>query len=344
MPSKTWKSTYRAALQQRTWIEYPEGHPLHGTPPPNWSQPSVTNSTNDNIVLKGTSPGDWKSRIRNGFSAHSDLWADTYNEYSAVNDGYVSSMRQQTSGSGLGQVRVDEMRGCLVNYANIGPINPVQTISTVQNRVKQAIVGQIRSACTSLQGMVCAGEMGETVGLINGSARAIDRRTRTYLGQVQKQARVWRSLRRSASEKLDWISKRWLEYSYGVKPLISDVKDGANALARIMNYRLPRVKVRYASESSENEEPLTVNRGFGTIDLKIRVHRSFRYAYRIYGECGIQPHSPSQFASNPVLDEAGIRLDEFFPTLWELIPYSFLVDYFTNIGAMIDAASLNSQS
>jgi hypothetical protein len=344
MPTKTWRSTFRAGIQRRSWIEYPMGHPQHGTAPPSWSDGGVASSFNSNQVLTGTSPQPWKQRIRQGFSAHSDMYGDTYNEHSIRNDGFVSCQRLQTGGAGLGQVRNDELRGCLPFYGNVGPKDPLQTIETVRNQVKMTVVSQVRAACTSLQGMVALGEMGQTLNLINGSARGIDRKTRDYLGSVGRQARVWRSLRRSAADKLDWISKRWLEYSYGVKPLINDVKSGANALARIMNYRTPRVPIRAFSESSQNEEPFVVDRSFGMIVLKTKVHHSMTYSYRIYGSCGLQPHSPSQFARNPVLDEAGIRLDEFFPTLWELIPYSFLVDYFSNIGAMIDAASLNTST
>lgn len=35
----------------------------------------------------------------------------------------------------------------------------------------------------------------------------------------------------------------------------------------------------------------------------------------------------------------GLDLSSFAPTVWEVIPYSFVADYFTNIGDMIDAAS-----
>jgi hypothetical protein len=37
----------------------------------------------------------------------------------------------------------------------------------------------------------------------------------------------------------------------------------------------------------------------------------------------------------------GLDLSSFVPTVWELIPYSFLVDYFANIDDIISAATLN---
>ena len=38
----------------------------------------------------------------------------------------------------------------------------------------------------------------------------------------------------------------------------------------------------------------------------------------------------------------GLSAWEFVPTLWELIPYSFLVDYFTNVGGIIASWSYRS--
>jgi hypothetical protein len=40
----------------------------------------------------------------------------------------------------------------------------------------------------------------------------------------------------------------------------------------------------------------------------------------------------------------GFDVSNWLPTVWELIPYSFLVDYFVNIGEIVSAATLNSSS
>lgn len=37
----------------------------------------------------------------------------------------------------------------------------------------------------------------------------------------------------------------------------------------------------------------------------------------------------------------GIMPSQFLPTVWELIPYSWLVDYFTNMGDIVAAACRN---
>jgi hypothetical protein len=39
-----------------------------------------------------------------------------------------------------------------------------------------------------------------------------------------------------------------------------------------------------------------------------------------------------------------LRLEDFVPTVWELIPYSFVADYFTNIGDIISAFSYGNMN
>ncbi len=58
---------------------------------------------------------------------------------------------------------------------------------------------------------------------------------------------------------------------------------------------------------------------------------------KLYGAIGLEELG----SIPPFRQNFGLTLDEFIPTVWELIPYSFLVDYVTNIGAIIDGYSLN---
>jgi len=48
---------------------------------------------------------------------------------------------------------------------------------------------------------------------------------------------------------------------------------------------------------------------------------------------------------NPLVEDMktfGFRPEEFVPTAWELIPYSFVVDYFTNVNDIINAWAYRS--
>jgi hypothetical protein len=40
----------------------------------------------------------------------------------------------------------------------------------------------------------------------------------------------------------------------------------------------------------------------------------------------------------------GLSPEEFVPTVWELLPWSFLVDYFTNIGDILEAGATDTST
>jgi hypothetical protein len=208
-------------------------------------------------------------------------------------------------------------------------------ISSVKNSVIQAVVRQIRQAQTSLRGMVAAGEMGENLRMMKSRSRALHGGMYNYLNSVKKLGRA--AVRLRPRQLLGNIQNLWLEYSFGWAPLVSDISDGAKALSRITTYREPRVLVRYAKESAEITSQTSSTIQHGPLLLKnVRALRS-RYGCKIYGAVSATP-----VGAVPVLDEFGFTFNEWLPTLWELTPYSFLVDYFSNVGAVIDAYSLNS--
>lgn len=130
------------------------------------------------------------------------------------------------------------------------------------------------------------------------------------------------------------VRDTWLEYQYGWGPLMSDVKSGAEALARYgQKLRYPgQYLVSRGNVDSNLDEVLTTN-------LSTNNGCSFRYNKLAWSAADVKYYGYTKsIPVNPITSAAnifGLMPREFLPTVWELIPYSFLVDYFTNIGDMI---------
>jgi hypothetical protein len=125
------------------------------------------------------------------------------------------------------------------------------------------------------------------------------------------------------------LGDTWLEYSFGMKPLIADIEAAKQKLRELPSEELIPI-------SSYAEEPVvftttksTVNVGAVSQDYitYIRGKVSCRYKGAIKTAIPFQGGYLSQ--------TFGFDLSSFVPTLWEIIPYSFLVDYFTNIGDIL---------
>lgn len=119
------------------------------------------------------------------------------------------------------------------------------------------------------------------------------------------------------------LSNDWLAYQFGVAPLISDVFDSAEGLAAVSENR----RVTMSSSKSRRWFKRTSGLNWWDLNLARRIEQGVytrRYTY-VFSD------------SNEVLTD----LKRFGVTnpaswIWELTPWSFVIDYFSNIGRYID--------
>lgn len=137
---------------------------------------------------------------------------------------------------------------------------------------------------------------------------------------------------KSSDKALRRLGSRWMEYRYAIMPLIYSLKDVNELLAkRDTIYKTERSKQKVHHDFTR-DEALPAPWGvftYSRCDLDATVASTVKLGY----DRGALQRVLSQTAFNP------------FKTAWELIPYSFVVDWFLNVGDIITSqTSINLAS
>jgi hypothetical protein len=224
----------------------------------------------------------------------------------------------------------------------IVPAVPV-TGSTSQVAINQAIknfIAKARSAQRELQGGVLLGELGQTVRFLKDSAKGLRNLTQGHLTSLSKAKRGFKGA--SGKAKRKYLANKWLEFQYAAKPLYNDIQDAAHAAARIaLDDYPPHKRVSafgtYTSQTVTEEQIIV-----GTFNTYFNWVTKVRSECRFYGSVRLTSAAAGKFSPN--MEILGLTAKDFLPTVWELIPYSFLIDYFTNIGDLVSAVSFSSSN
>lgn len=115
----------------------------------------------------------------------------------------------------------------------------------------------------------------------------------------------------------------WLELQYGWKPLLMDVRSAAETLAQALNRPEDRLISISTSVSRSGSDSIRNYQYEIFPDRRGRLSLDFKQTYRVVAT--FQPDSAIQaLQSAELLNPATI--------VWELVPYSFVVDWFIPIG------------
>jgi hypothetical protein len=151
----------------------------------------------------------------------------------------------------------------------------------------------------------------------SGGKRGQPRRGVLLNDQQQRQKRELESRvkRANASD----VSSVWLEYHFGWAPLVQDIDSAVKVLAS----NPPPLKVRASGRYTE------------VIDYGNR--NPYQHLYQGLYRCRVLIGADC-YVSNPNLALATqLGLVNPASVAWELIPFSFVVDWFTNVGSFLDS-------
>jgi len=203
------------------------------------------------------------------------------------------------------------------------------SLSRANNLALSELSAKIYEQTTAFQGGTFLGELRRTIQMLRNPGVSLRRGISDFLNASVKHTKKVRS-RRSAD---DIIADTWLEYSFGWKPLFNDISEAVNAVKKIrfLPYQDVVLTARGADETalsvgSSNAggtQPFFNGQYYTTSIAEVQYKTCIRLGPELIG-------IPKQLGLHPV---------DWMPTAWNLLPWSFVVDYFTNIGDIITSLS-----
>ena len=213
--------------------------------------------------------------------------------------------------------------------------------TSARNLINVKFLNNLRATRTSWNGGEFIGEIGETLHGIRHPAMALRKGLSSYLFAVKKRCSgIKRGLafseRSRALNKI--IAGTYLEYRYQWRTLKQDIKEAGQAYNDLFDDAAglhPMTKVTAKVDDSR------VDLGWGT-----QYYRPGNFWHvwtdtnpfrtvtgRMLGLIDSTVEQPVRFDTR-----LGISPRDWIPTVWNLLPMSFVADYFVNIGDCLSAA------
>lgn len=213
---------------------------------------------------------------------------------------------------------------------------------TVVNEAAARFYQQASDALTPVKGQVILAELKETVHLLRHPLNGIKRLLKEHSDRSIRAKKPLAGKVGIPQGARGAIRESWLETVFGWLPLARDVQDVVNYLVK----RHDSLRQEYQDLRGKSfSETVTETWNPGNAPSAY-YNQSYRIVTRVSFECRQvgQVRLAVGDGMSQTARELGLPPTQFIPTLWNIIPYSFVADYFTNIGKVLDAYSVPSSS
>jgi len=161
-------------------------------------------------------------------------------------------------------------------------------------------------------------------GIVNSISRVFDKLEFKYK----------RGKKLSPMSLLSYTADAWIQWSFGINPLVNTVIDANKALDAWFQQRNHMYKVKagamfeYLTRTSGQTFP-----GPYQTNFTLKVHGSHKYFVKLTGEFDLKVESSVDYS---MADRFSINFQGLYTTLYELTPFSWLIDYLTTLGDVIN--------
>lgn len=298
---------------------------------------------------------DWKKKIADHRDATSALDGvfDSVEVIGWIND-HLTYYWDSVHGWG-GNENTQRIDGNVALYEMTANLTSDSSLdNSVDGRASNKYLSAARELVTKMDGGTFLGELKQTLRMLRHPAEALGQSLDRYYKALGKRKRDEQRRRRRKglpelpkdSPHWEWynaIPDLWLEHSFGWKPLMMDIEDAWQALSALSD-KEGVVHLSRAAQGLKLRSQSTVTGGLYAGPGIDRLRRntsnrsSVQTTIRYRGDVTAQ-------AATTFADKAarwGFNPEQFLPTAWELLPWSFLADYFASIGDYLDASFANT--
>lgn len=214
--------------------------------------------------------------------------------------------------------------------------NYASQLAALQNAVSGRFYSKASDAVTAFQGGVALGELKETIRLLVSPGKALKTALSDYVKKANKAIRRHQKsdpTGRKRKRLQKHLAELYLAAQFGWKPLFNDIEAARKALAEKRDL-VSRVR---ASQTVRISELLTQtdSQAINNIRYKKSILAYGEAKVKCYGAVRTGPLDPRY----PDFQKWGFSQENFLPTIWNILPWSWFIDYFSNIGVVIQAAS-----
>lgn len=291
---------------------------------------STVNFERDSDYAEKNYVPNYRELIAAGSSASSPYYRRRENFSYSV--GTASVFYNWTGGGQSGDTTRSETGAFTIDsgYQDIGQY-AVGPPSSLSNEVDVAFLNKMNSVVQSFSTGTFIGEMRETLRMLKRPLASLRNGFSDYLRAVDS-----RTSRRPRHRIPDIVSGTYLEYKFGWAPLISDIRSIGRLYNQVIEKYPGSSKVRATRSHTVNGDlPNAVRAVFDPRMRWILDYRSEKtWRMSLTGIFGGNLHATS------FSEAAGLNLSSFRADVWNLLPWSFVVDYFVNVGDCITASSV----
>lgn len=218
----------------------------------------------------------------------------------------------------------------------------------ISNSAYQALYTKLRNA-QGIKGGVHLGMLGKTISTLKHPLKSLQHGLQQYYklnyglwSKLSRNPRLLRSLKNR--QILETLGDTWLEFNFGYGNIAREVEEIAvecakHSIQQESSTLVTTAKGQYSDGGTTNG--VTTIGGFAVnapFEAIWRKEETFSVVYKLmvltsFGLFDVTDRVSAMAASASGL---GIAFNDFLPTVWELIPYSWLVDYVVPIGTIIN--------